>query len=122
MKPCLRCGKQPGFAKVFFYLEQEVLKRGMRFIRLACRSGCAGGRISSGTARPRGARAILCHGDGDGEQVRDGVRATVPQTNTASTRTVPHAFLAQVRGLSERLSHAYADSAEHGDLIRPWRA
>src|SRR5260370_31300201 len=27
-------------------------------------------------------------------------------------------FLAQVRGLSERLSHAYADSTEHGDLIK----
>src|SRR5216684_2992505 len=44
---------------------------------------------------------------------------TVPQSKYGEyPQRYQTRFLAQVRGLSERLSHAYADSADHGDLIK----
>ena len=67
--------KQPGFAKVFFYLEQEVHEAALRdpLDRHAGYRG-AGGSGEGRAARPRGARAVRGHGDGERQQVRDRVR------------------------------------------------
>ena len=62
--------KQPGFAKVFFYLEQEVMKPRYEIHshRHAGNRG-AGGVVAGGTARPGGAGSVFRHGNRESQQV-----------------------------------------------------
>ena len=62
--------KQPGFAKVFFYLEQEAMKPRYEIHSIGMPEvvGCAG----SGAARPGGAGVVRGHGNERGQPVRDG--------------------------------------------------
>jgi len=66
--------KQPGL-RSFLLPGAGVLNRGMRFIRLACRKWLRRWKnLKRNSTTARRARYSL-PGDGDGEQVRDGVRA-----------------------------------------------
>ena len=112
--------KRPGFAKVFFYLEQEVLKPRYEIHSIGMPEVIAPVKESDVEQHDRAARALF--------SATEIVRAnkfetefgrTVPQTKYGEyAQRYQTRFLAQVRGLSERLSHAYAESADRGDLIK----
>jgi len=112
--------KQPGFAKVFFYLEQEVLKPRYEIHSIGMPEVVAAAEGSQREHQDRAARALF--------SATEMVSATkfetefgraVPQTKYGEyAQRYQTRFLGQVRGLSERLSHVYAESAERGDLIR----
>jgi uncharacterized protein YfaS (alpha-2-macroglobulin family) len=112
--------KQPGFAKIFFYLEQEVLKPRYEIHSIDMPEVVAPVEQSQVEQHDRAARALLSATE----------MVTANKFETEFGRTVPPTkygeyaqryqarFLAQVRGLSELLSHAYADSADCEDLIK----
>jgi uncharacterized protein YfaS (alpha-2-macroglobulin family) len=112
--------KQPGFAKVFFYLEQEVLKPRYEIHSIGMPEVVEPVEESKVEQHDRAARALFSATE----------MVSANKFETEFGRTVPQAkygeyaqryqtrFLEQVRGLSERLSHAYAESPERGDLIK----
>src|SRR5882724_8262532 len=112
--------KQPGFAKVFFYLEQEVLKPRYEIHSIGMPEIVEPVEKSQSEQRDRAARALFSATE----------MVTANKFETEFGRTVPTTkygeyaqryqtrFLAQARGLSESLGHAYAESTEHGDLIK----
>jgi len=112
--------KQPGFAKVFFYLEQEVLKPRYEIHSIGMPEVVAPVEESQAEQHDRAARALFSATEMvTANKFETEFGRTVPQTKYGEYAQRYHTrFLAQVRGLSERLSHAYADSAEHGDLIK----
>src|SRR6267154_563033 len=112
--------KQPGFAKVFFYLEQEVLKPRYEIHSIGMPEVVAPVEESQAEQHDRAARALFSAAEiVTANKFETEFGRTVPQTKYGEYAQRYHTrFLAQVRGLSERLSHAYADSAEHGDLIK----
>src|SRR5216684_4079571 len=112
--------KQPGFAKVFFYLEQEVLKPRYEIHSIGMPEVVAPVEESQAEQHDRAARALFSATEMvTANKFETEFGRTVPQTKYGEyAQRYQTRFLAQVRGLSERLSHAYADSAEHGDLIK----
>src|SRR6267142_2807393 len=112
--------KQPGFAKVFFYLEQEVLKPRYEIHSIGMPEVVAPVEESQVEQHDRAARALLSATEMvSANKFETEFGRTVPQTKYGEyAQRYRGRFLAQVRGLSERLSHAYADSAERGDLIK----
>ena len=112
--------KQPGFAKVFFYLEQEVLKPRYEIHSIGMAEVVAPVEESQAEQHDRAARALFSATEMvTGNKFETEFGRTVPQTKYGEyAQRYQTRFLAQVRGLSERLSHAYAESAERGDLIK----
>jgi uncharacterized protein YfaS (alpha-2-macroglobulin family) len=112
--------KQPGFAKVFFYLEQEVLKPRYEIHSLGMPEVVAPVEESQTEQHDRAARALFSATEMvTGNNFETEFGRTVPQTKYREyAQRYQTRFLAQVRGLSERWSHAYAESAERGDLIK----
>src|SRR5208282_5542706 len=111
--------KQPGFAKVFFYLEEEVMKPRYEIHSIGMPEIVESTEESKLEQRERGARALFS-------------ATEMVNTNKFETevgRAVPMAkygeyagryrarFLTQVRELSEKLSRAYEQDPE-GDLIK----
>jgi len=112
--------KQPGFAKVFFYLEEEVMKPRYEIHSIGMPEIVESTEESKLEQRERGARALFS-------------ATEMVNTNKFETevgRAVPMAkygeyagryrarFLTQVRELSEKLSRAYEQDPEGGDLIK----
>jgi A-macroglobulin TED domain/Alpha-2-macroglobulin family/Carboxypeptidase regulatory-like domain/MG2 domain/A-macroglobulin receptor binding domain/Alpha-2-macroglobulin bait region domain/Macroglobulin domain MG3 len=112
--------KQPGFAKVFFYLEQEVMKPRYEIHSIGMPEIVEPVEESKAEQRDRAARALFS-------------ATEMVNTNKFETefgRTVPMAkyqeyagryqarFLAQVRRLAENLSAAYRENPEKGDLTK----
>ena len=85
--------KQPGFAKVFFYLEQEVLKPRYEIHSIGMPEVIAPVEESQVEQHDRAARIVFCNRDSDGEQVRNGVRADGATNEIRRIRApVPSAF------------------------------
>jgi hypothetical protein len=112
--------KQPGFAKVFFYLEQEVLKPRYEIHSIGMPEVVAPVEESQTEQHDRAARALFSATEMvTGNKFETEFGRTVPQTKYGEyAQRYQTRFLAQVRGLSERVSHAYAESAERGDFIK----
>jgi len=112
--------KQPGFAKVFFYLEQEVLKPRYEIHSFGMPEVVAPVEESQVEQRDRAARALFSATEMvTANKFETEFGRTVPQTKYGEyAQRYQVRFLAQVRGLSERLSRAYAESADRGDLIK----
>src|SRR6266576_1908851 len=112
--------KKPGFARVFFYLEQEVLKPRFEIHSIAMPEVVAPVEESQVEQHDRAARALLSATEMvSANKFETEFGRTVPQTKYGEyAQRYQGRFLAQVRGLSERLSHAYAESAERGDLVK----
>jgi uncharacterized protein YfaS (alpha-2-macroglobulin family) len=111
--------KQPGFAKVFFYLEQEVLKPRYEIHSIGMPEIVEPVEKPEEEQHDRAARALFSATEMvSGNKFETEFGRTVPQTKYFEyAQRYQARFLAQVRGLSERLSHAYAESPERGDLI-----
>jgi len=112
--------KQPGFAKVFFYLEQEVMKPRYEIHSIGMSEVVEPVEESKVEQRDRAARALFS-------------ATEMVSTNNFETefgRTVPMTkyqeyagryqaqFLAQVRHVAEDLSRAYRENSEKGDLTK----
>src|SRR5713226_3738449 len=112
--------KQPGFAKVFFYLEQEVFKPRYEIHSIGLPEVVAPVEESQVEQHDRAARALLSATEMvSANKFATEFGRTVPQTKYGEyAQRYQARFVAQVRGLSERLSHAYAESADRGDLIK----
>jgi uncharacterized protein YfaS (alpha-2-macroglobulin family) len=112
--------KQPGFAKVFFYLEQEVLKPRYEIHSIGMPEVVEPAEESQVEQHDRAARALLSATEMvNANKFETEFGRTVPQTKYPEyAQRYQTRFLVQVRRLSERLSHAYAESAEHEDLIK----
>ncbi|HMI50498.1 MAG TPA: MG2 domain-containing protein, partial [Candidatus Saccharimonadales bacterium] len=112
--------KQPGFAKVFFYLEQEVLKPRYEIHSIGMPELVAPVEESQVEQHDRAARALFSATEMvSANKFETEFGRTVPQTKYGEyAQRYQERLLAQVRGLAERLSHAYAESAERGDLIK----
>jgi len=112
--------KQPGFAKVFFYLEQEVLKPRYEIHSIGMPEVVAPVEESQVKQHDRAARALFSATEMvTANKFETEFGRTVPQTKYGEyAQRYQTRFLAQVRGLSETLGHVYAESTEHGDLIK----
>ncbi len=112
--------KQPGFAKVFFYLEQEVMKPRYEIHSIGMSEIVEPVEQSKVEQRDRAARALFS-------------ATEMVSTNNYETefgRTVPMTkyqeyagryqanFMAQVRHVAEDLSLAYHENSERGDLTK----
>ncbi len=112
--------KQPGFAKVFFYLEQEVMKPRYEIHSIGMPQIVEPAESSQADQRDRAARALFSATEIvnpnkiDAEFGRD-----VPMAKQPEYASRYHArFLAQVRRLAGDMSRAYGQSSEGGDLTR----
>jgi hypothetical protein len=112
--------KQPGFAKVFFYLEQEVMKPRYEIHSIGMPQIVEPVESSQAEQRDRAARALFSATEivnpnkFEAEFGRD-----VPMTKQREyANRYQDRFLAQVRRLAEGLSRAYGQGSERGDLTR----
>jgi uncharacterized protein YfaS (alpha-2-macroglobulin family) len=112
--------KQPGFAKVFFYLEQEVLKPRYEIHSIGMSEVVAPVGESPAEQHDRAARALFSATEMvTANKFETEFGRTVPQTKYVEyAQRYQTRFLTQVRSLSKTLGHAYAESTEHGDLIK----
>jgi hypothetical protein len=110
--------KQPGFAKVFFYLEQEVLKPRYEIHSIGMPEIVEPVEESKLQQRDRAARALFSATEMvSANKFQTEFGRTVPQTKYAEYATRYQArFLAQVRKVSESLSRAYAKGSDQNDL------
>ena len=112
--------KQPGFAKVFFYLEQGLLKPRYEIHSIGMPDVVESSEESQGKPKDRAARALFSATEMvSGNKFETEFGRTVPQTKAWEyAQRYQKQFLEQVRRLSERLSRAYAENPENGDLIK----
>jgi uncharacterized protein YfaS (alpha-2-macroglobulin family) len=112
--------KQPGFAKVFFYLEQELLKPRYEIHSIGMPEVVEPTEDSKAEQKDRAARALFSATEMvSGNKFETEFGRTVPQTKYWEyAQRYQKELLAQVRRLSERLSRAYAENPENGDLIK----
>lgn len=112
--------RQPGFAKVFFYLEQEVMKPRYEIHSIGMSEIVKPVEESKVELRDRAARALFSAT----EIVRPNkfeteFGRTVPMTKYQEYAGRYQAqFLAQVRRVAEDLSLAYRENSEKGDLTK----
>src|SRR5262249_47466009 len=112
--------KQPGFAKVFFYLEQELLKPRYEIHSIGMPEIVEPAEESKAKQHDRAARALLSATEMvSGNKFETEFGRTVPQAKYWEyAQRYQKRFLEQVRRLSESLGHAYAENPEKGDLIK----
>jgi hypothetical protein len=112
--------KQPGFAKVFFYLEQEVMKPRYEIHSIGMPEIVESGEQSKVEQKDRAARALFSATEMvNTNQFETEFGRTVPMTKYAEYTSRYHArFLEQVRRLAEDLSRSYVQESEKGDLIK----
>ncbi len=112
--------KQPGFAKVFFYLEQEVLKPRYEIHSIGMPEVVEPVEESEVEQHDRAALALFSATEMVGaNKFETEFGRTVPQTKYGEyAQRYQTRFQTQVRGLAERLSHAYAESGGRDDLIK----
>ena len=112
--------KQPGFAKVFFYLEQEVMKPRYEIHSIGMAEIVERVEESKTEQRNRAARALFSATELVGAntfQTEFGRTVPMEKYQEYAGRYQVH-FLDQVHELAERLSLAYRDNSEKGDLTR----
>jgi hypothetical protein len=112
--------KQPGFAKVFFYLEQEVMKPRYEIHSIGMPEIVEPGEESKVEQRNRAARALFSATEMvSSNKFETEFGRTVPMTKYPEYAGRYQArFLAQVRRLAEDLSRAYRENPEKGDLTK----
>src|SRR5882672_3862548 len=112
--------KQPGFAKVFFYLEQEVLKPRYEIHSIGMPEIVESVEESQVQQHDRAARALFSATEMvSANKFETEFGRTLPQTKYAEyAQRYQTRFLAQVHGFSERLAHAYAENPERGDPVQ----
>jgi hypothetical protein len=112
--------KQPGFAKVFFYLEQEVMKPRYEIHSIGMPEVVEPVEESKIEQRNRAARALFSATEiVNANKFETEFGRTVPMTKYADyVGRYQASFLAQVRRLAESLSDAYRKDSEKGDLTK----
>jgi uncharacterized protein YfaS (alpha-2-macroglobulin family) len=112
--------KQPGFAKVFFYLEQEVMKPRYEIHSLSLPQIVEPMESAQIEQRNRAARALFAATDiVSRNKFETEVGRDVPRTKEAEyARRYQAQFLAQTQRLAERLTRASEQDSESGDLTR----
>lgn len=110
--------KQPGFAKVFFYLEQEVMKPRYEIHSIGMPDIVEPVEKAQVDQRDRAARALFSATEMvSANKFETEFGRTVPATKYAEyAQRYATRFLAQVRQISQDLSHAYAQGPDTGDL------
>jgi uncharacterized protein YfaS (alpha-2-macroglobulin family) len=110
--------KQPGFAKVFFYLEQEVMKPRYEIHSIGMPEVVESSEESKLEQRERGARALFSATEMvDTNKFQTEFGRAVPMTKYPEyAQRYQAKFVAQVTRLAEQLSQAYAQNSESGDL------
>jgi uncharacterized protein YfaS (alpha-2-macroglobulin family) len=112
--------KQPGFAKVFFYLEQEVLKPRYEIHSIGMPEIVEPVEESKLEQRDRAARALFSATEMvSANKFETEFGRTMPQTRYAEyARRYQARFLAQVRQVSQSLSRAYGPDSNQDDMTR----
>ncbi len=112
--------KQPGFAKVFFYLEQEVLKPRYEIHSIGMPEIVEPVETSKVDQRDRAARALFSATEiVSANKFETEFGGTVPSTKYADyANRYQTQFLAEVRRLAEKLSSAYVENPGSGDVAR----
>jgi uncharacterized protein YfaS (alpha-2-macroglobulin family) len=112
--------KQPGFAKVFFYLEQEVMKPRYEIHSIGMPEIVEPTEESKVEQRDRAARALFSATEKvNTNKFETEFGRTVPMTKYPEYAARYHKqFLAQVNRLAANLSRAYRRDSEGGDLTR----
>ncbi|HEY6372201.1 MAG TPA: MG2 domain-containing protein [Candidatus Sulfotelmatobacter sp.] len=112
--------KQPGFAKVFFYLEQEVMKPRYEIHSIGMSEIVKPVEESKIEQRNRAARALFSNTELVGaNKFETEFGRTLPMTKYPDYAARYQArFMDQVHQLAERLSRAYRDNPEKDDLTR----
>jgi len=112
--------KQPGFAKVFFYLEQEVMKPRYEIHSIGMPEIVEPVEESKVEQRNRAARALFSATEiVSANKFETEFGRTVPMTKYPEyAGRYQTSFLAQVRHLAESLSDAYQQNPEKGDLTK----
>ena len=111
--------KQPGFAKVFFYLEQEVMKPRYEIHSIGMLQIVETAQQSQAESHDRAARALFSATEMvSANKFETEFGRTVPQTKYAEYAQRYHArFMAQVKKLAEAISRAYGKDGET-DVIK----
>jgi uncharacterized protein YfaS (alpha-2-macroglobulin family) len=112
--------KQPGFAKVFFYLEQEVMKPRYEIHSIGMSEIVEPVEKSQAEQRDRAARALFSATEMvSANKFETEFGRTVPQTKYAEYAQLYHKrFVALVQKLAENIGHAYAGSSGNSDFIK----
>ena len=112
--------KQPGFAKAFFYLEQEAMKPRYQIRSLSVPDIVQPVESSQVEQRDRAARALFSATEIVNPNKFDAsYGGEVPMTKQAEYASRYRArYWAQVQRLAERLSRAYEQNSEAGDLTK----
>ena len=112
--------KQPGFAKVFFYLEQEVLKPRYEIHSIGMPDIVEPAEKPQEEKRDRAARALFSATEMvNANKFETEFGRTVPSTKYGEyANRYQEQFMAQVHRLAEKLSHAYAQNPEAGDVTK----
>ncbi|MGA2965174.1 MAG: MG2 domain-containing protein [Terriglobales bacterium] len=112
--------KQPGFAKVFFYLEQEVMKPRYEIHSIGMPEIVEPVEQSQAGQRDRAARALFAATEiVSANKFDTAFGRTVPMTKYAEySGRYSARFMAQVHRLADSLSRAYAQDSESGDLTK----
>ncbi|HEY6253112.1 MAG TPA: MG2 domain-containing protein, partial [Candidatus Angelobacter sp.] len=112
--------KQPGFAKVFFYLEQEVMKPRYEIHSIGMPDIVEPVEKDQVDQRDRAARALFSATEMvTSNKFETEFGRTVPSTKLGEyQQRYETRFLAQVRQISQDLSRAYAQGPDNGDLAK----
>jgi uncharacterized protein YfaS (alpha-2-macroglobulin family) len=112
--------KQPGFAKVFFYLEQEVMKPRYEIHSIGMPEIVEPVEKSQVEQRDRAARALFSATEiVNRNKFETKFSGEIPQAKRGEyARRYEKAFVAQVRGLAKNLSGSYARNPQGGDLTK----
>jgi hypothetical protein len=112
--------KQPGFAKVFFYLEQEVLKPRYEIHSIGMPEIVEPVAESQTEQHDRAARALFSATEiVSANKFETEFGRTLPQAKYAEyAQRYQARFLTQVSHLSERLVHSYVENPERGDPVQ----
>ena len=112
--------KQPGFAKVFFYLEQELLKPRYEIHSIGMSEIVEPAEESKLEQRDRAARALFSATEMvSANKFETQFGHTIPQTKYAEyAKRYQVRFLAQVRRVSQNLGQGYARDSDQNDMSR----
>jgi len=114
--------KQPGFAKVFFYLEQEALKPRYEIHSIGMPEIVEPVPLAQAEQRDRAARALFAATEVvNANKFETEFGREVPETKYGEYYgRYQKRFQAQVTQLATKLSRAYAQNREGGDLTKVW--
>lgn len=112
--------KQPGFAKVFFYLEQEVMKPRYEIHSIGMPEIVEPVEKAQVDQRDRAARALFSATElVTSNKFETEFGRSVPATKLADyTQRYQTRFLGQARNIAQELSRAYSQGPDNGDLTK----